>query len=153
MNKDLILESLVSDIKLELEALERIARDAHMSATHGELQAEGKYDTQAIEAGYLAGAQAKRAAELRSDLLKVETLNFVKSREVIVGSLILLDDGKRYFISPATGGGEIDIDGNILKIISNSSPLGRELLGLQVGDVAEFKTPAGVREVIIKDLF
>lgn len=139
-------------MKSELGAFEKIAREAHLAATDGELKPHGKYDTQAIEAGYLAGAQAKRLEEIRSDLLRMETLKTHGGDRVVVGSLVELEDQGLYFISPCTGGGVVQVDGAKVTVVSSSSPMGRELLGLGLDESAEVITPSGTHEVVVKGI-
>ena len=61
-------QTLVAQIRRELEeklaVMQAAAADAKENATGDETKSDGKYDTRAIEAGYLAGAQAEQAEKL-----------------------------------------------------------------------------------------
>jgi len=151
VNKDLIVDVIRNRLRSELRTLETVATNAHKAATNSELQPDGKYDTQAIEAGYLAGAQARRVEELRSDLAKIESLKSAfNTTNATVGSLVQMEDLGSYFISPTSGGSTIEIEGVNIKVVSNSSPIGKELLGLECGDGVEISTPSGTKEFTIK---
>ena len=58
----------------EVEVLTAAARSTHEAATHEENKAENDKDTRAIEAGYLAGAQADRVRELQGAITAFEKL-------------------------------------------------------------------------------
>ena len=61
-DKQAIIDRLVEKLQSEAEALVRAAQAAHEAATHEESRAEDHHDTRGLEASYLAGAQAQRAA-------------------------------------------------------------------------------------------
>ena len=59
------IDALLKTVSAELAALESIASEARDEATSSETKAEGKYDTRATEASYLARGQAWRIVELK----------------------------------------------------------------------------------------
>ena len=66
--KKLLLEELIKRAKIELEQLEGAAKSHRDFATDQEFKAESKYDTRALEASYLASAEAKRVEELKLEI-------------------------------------------------------------------------------------
>src|SRR5690606_38407474 len=101
-----ILNQLVSKVKSEIEVLEKASEATRSLATDSEFKAESKYDTRALEASYLASAEAKRVEELRLELQLLEDVDLdltQRLNEVTIGSLVELDfkNQKRdYFLIP-----------------------------------------------------
>ena len=77
--KEQILKFIKEYFELEYFKLSEIAKESKEGTTGDEVKQEGKYDTRAIEAGYLAGAQARRAQEIRIELVRLD--NFQQERE------------------------------------------------------------------------
>jgi transcription elongation GreA/GreB family factor len=132
-----IIAQLQADLDLQLRAAQ-LARD---EATSDESKAENKYDTRAQEAAYLAEAQARQAAELRESIGLYEGLSVSPpGSTVAVGSIINLRAGERsavYFLGPRAGGAEVELDGVRVTVVTPSSPLGRQLLGAQPGQMIQ----------------
>src|SRR5215470_16624733 len=112
MNVDkraLILE-LRTSIAKECAVLTAAARDAREAATHEEAKPENDKDTRAIEAAYLAGAQADRVRELERTANALEFLvlrDFRDGEPIGLGAIVELDhEGTRSlcFVAPAGGG-------------------------------------------------
>src|SRR3954451_22195157 len=69
MDKRRLVDTIQIHLAEELATLMQAAKAAHEAATHEESKAEDQHDTRGLEASYLAGAQAQRAAELHAQLL------------------------------------------------------------------------------------
>ena len=99
-----LINQLVEKTKKEFTEAASVSETSRSMTNSTELKQESKYDTRAIEAGYLAGAQAKRAEELKQELQLVEELNpqkFTANDPIIPGALVELElNGKRqiYFL-------------------------------------------------------
>jgi transcription elongation GreA/GreB family factor len=148
IDKDRVLSELLKILDKELADAEAAAGSARALATQDDLKSEGKYDTRAIEASYLAGAQQKRVEEIKIDIQMLEELDLAPSNSVQLGSLVLIEhkDAKRYYFITSTSGGTIvSIDGETVLVISVFSPLGNEALGLSIGDSFEVETPKETR--------
>lgn len=123
-----------------------------------DMQQEGKYDTRSIESGQLAGAQAKRVEELKLELQMLQDLPLQildKKDQVAIGALVYISlnqQKKYYFISPTAGGTMLNIDDNIVLVISVFSPIGHAVLGLNCGDVFEIGEGDKLREYKIIEL-
>ncbi|NQZ01391.1 MAG: GreA/GreB family elongation factor [Bdellovibrionales bacterium] len=118
------------------------ARDAAISE---EAKAENKYDTRGLEASYLAGAQAKRASELRETISKLRKnkVRLYGEDEPIQGLALVTvesEDGesKRFFIVPAEGGAKINVGSEVFFLVTPESPIGQSLWNLKCGDEFEF---------------
>lgn len=138
---------LIGKVKEELEGAKGAYNSAHEYTTSEEAKAESKWDTQGIEAGYLAGAQKARVDELEQELKLLEeaqTREFSKNESIDIGTIVELktNDKTMFYFLLATAGGElINQDGKVLITTTVFSPLGQEMLGLNVGDDFEVETP------------
>jgi transcription elongation GreA/GreB family factor len=156
MNKVSLLETIIAEHQKDLDLLIRSAIEAREAATHSESKQEDKYDTRGLEASYLAGAQARRAAELESTISQLKSIkpsSFSNQSEIRSTAIIDLNtDGlaQTYFLIPAGGGLSVRQGQKTIKVITTSSPLGQELLGRKVGDFFEFNLgPNNTKEVKI----
>jgi transcription elongation GreA/GreB family factor len=143
ISKPVILEHLIAQLESDLSALIASAREAHDAATNEEGRAEDQYDTRGLEASYLAGAQAKRAAELQ-DLIQrykvLELRSFTPKDSIAITALVEVESqGRRslIFLVPTLGGTAVSVDGKTVQILSISSPLGQELIGRVPGNPAD----------------
>lgn len=156
LNKQLILDTLIQNLKKELSEVESAANSARDLATADDLKSEGKYDTRAIEASYLAGAQAKRVEEIKLDIQMLEETELQNSSKLQMGSLALIEhNGQKrfYFLTSTSGGTMLTIDGQPVLVISVFSPLGSEALGLVKGESFEVETPKETRHYTILEVF
>lgn len=139
-------KKLISEIRTQLEKdlvllkdAERITREA---ATHEESKPENEYDTRALEASYLAGAQSKRITdteELLVHLKHIEPKSFSEKDPISSTALVEVEGhGRRglYFILAKGGGLSLVFEGRRIQVLTPASPLGEALLGLKVGDAA-----------------
>lgn len=148
MDKQLIVDFLIENISSELSKAQSALESTNSYKSSGDMKQEGKYDTRAIEAGYLAGAQQKRVKELEIELSTLKNMNpeVLKAKKMVsIGSVVEVETQSgvyHYFISPAGGG----LTFQNISIITNSSPMGSELMQLEVGETFELETPSGNRE-------
>jgi transcription elongation GreA/GreB family factor len=149
MTRDVVIQALCAALASELAAIESVAADARSEATGAESKQEGKYDTRATEASYLARGQAFRVVELRQLVAWFDHMDLeVAPLAVGVGALVQLggDKDEWVFLAPV-GGASAAVDGTTVRVISPSSPLGAALLGLEENDTVEVETPRGPLEV------
>lgn len=152
MDKKALVEKIIEKLEDERTALAQAARATYEAATHEESHAEDQYDTRGLEASYLAGAQAKRVAELEQFILMVRFLdvkNFAGDAPITATALVELDhDGKISwcFLLPSGGGMNVDFNGIPIQIITPKSPMGEALIGRHAGDVALVDTGRETRE-------
>ena len=142
-----IIDHLIAERKHALSELESIAERAHNEAIHSENKSDGKYDTRAIEAGYLAGAQLKRTEAARRELAALTQLSDqALNGPIQVGALVRLkgeEIEKKIFLAPTTGGQILDWPEGKIQIVSKASPWGEELLGRQREEEVELESPRG----------
>lgn len=154
--KEKILNELIQRLKTELTELESAAKANKDFATDQEFKAESKYDTRALEASYLASAEAKRVEDLKLDIQMLEEVDLkisANNPEIVIGSLVELlhhEQSKLYFIIPTAGGSLVSVNDKAVLVVSVFSPLGSEMLGLKVGDDFEVETPKETRSYHIQ---
>ena len=145
--KDLLLKELLDRSKKELAELEAAAKSNRDFATDQEFKAESKYDTRALEASYLASAEAKRVEEIKLEIQILEEIDLEASRklgEISIGALVELlhkDQKRLYFLIPTAGGTLLKVKDDAVLVVSVFSPIGDALMGLKTGDEFEVETP------------
>ncbi|PWI32341.1 transcription elongation factor [Vibrio albus] len=139
--KQAILEQLYIVHKVAISATQR-AVDA---ATDEETVPEHKYDTLALEASYLAHGQAVRVQECEEDIRQYQALpikDFEENSKISLGALVKLideDDKEKYFfLGPCAGGVTFVFDSKDITIVTPKAPLGKAMLGKQIGDEIGF---------------
>lgn len=152
MNKAVLVEAICRQLEVDLEAMKIAAKATHDAATNEESTPENEYDTRALEASYLAGAQAKRTVEIERQLTavrKVEIKKFGKDEPIAASALVEVEhNGKIQFLFLMPGGGGLTLshDGKSISVITPNSPLGQALVGTKAGDDAVIEIGARVQE-------
>lgn len=143
--KSEILQLFFEDLERELNTLVEAAFAAREAATNPEAKAENKYDTRGLEASYLAGAQAKRAGELRESinkLKKVELREYSEGDEIESMAIVTVqnedDVEKKFFLVPIEGGAKIQHESATYFFVTPDSPIGQCLWNQSVGHEFEF---------------
>jgi transcription elongation GreA/GreB family factor len=151
IDKAQLLGLLVERLSTELARVRGQAQRAAEGATHEEARAEGDKDTRATEASYVARGYAERALRLSRGLAllaRLELRDCAKAGTIQASALLEIEHaGQRslYFLVPAAGGEHLSCAGRQIQTLTPTSPLGRALLGLGVGDEAEVDSPQGPR--------
>ena len=156
MAKTIDKAALVSQIRVSLERelaiLRESAKSAREGATHPDAKPENDKDTRALEAGYLAGAQAGRVSALQKTIAELEFFvlrEFRKGDPIAVSALVEVDvDGATvsYFIASAGGGLKLNVDGAAVLVVTPEAPLGEALVSKRAGDVFELRAGGKLRE-------
>ncbi len=158
INKKLIIQKLIENFQQELILVEAAAKSTKDLVTADDLKSEGKYDTRAIEAAYLASAQNKRVEEIKLDIQMLEEIELpeIPSKTLQLGSLGLFscnNQERYYFLSSTSGGSILMIEGQGILVISVFSPIGNEALGLAAGESFEVETPKETRTYKVVQVF
>ncbi|MEM9070073.1 MAG: GreA/GreB family elongation factor [Myxococcota bacterium] len=152
LDKRRVLEALLRQVEAELQTLIAAAEATHEGATHEEAKPENDKDTRALEASYLARGQAARVEEtqeIATRLRFLELRSFGEDDPIGVGALVEVDvDGEEatYFLVPVGGGRRVVVEEREIIVVTASSPVGRALLGKEVGDDFELKIGPRRRE-------
>lgn len=146
MDKEALRAHIVSRLQADYDLLIQAAKTAHNAATHEENIPDNKYATLALEASYVAQGQANRAQEILAALQEFQKLalqQFSEGAPVRLTALVQLEDeegnSRLVFLAPAAGGLRLAFEGEEVMVITPASPLGRELLGKQCGDLIQLK--------------
>ena len=152
MNKRDLIRQLQDELGREVRILKQAALASREAATHEESRPENDKDTRAIEASYLAGAQADRVRELERAVNALEFLPlraFGAASPIAASAVVEVDlQGERlhYFIAPQGGGLHTTFEGKRIAVITPQSPVGLALLGKTAGEVVEVQAKNGLRE-------
>jgi transcription elongation factor GreA len=155
MGKIPITVAGAEQLKAELHRLRTVERPAVITAiaearSHGDLSENAEYDAAREKQGFIEG----RILELEGKLANAQ----------VIDPALLEDDGRVVFgttvelVDTATSEraayqivGEDEADIKLGKI-SYSSPMAKALIGKFSGDVAEVRTPGGLKELEIVDV-
>ncbi|MFT6146992.1 MAG: hypothetical protein ACJAZO_004173 [Myxococcota bacterium] len=140
MNRKDVMAAVRLAFAVELDGVERMAALATAEATSSESKSEGKYDTRATEASYLARGQAVRVGALRRLVSWLGQDILVQTDRVAIGSLVHVDDAGTkawWLMLPDGGGRKVAVDGTSVVILTPISPVGGAMIGAEVGDEVE----------------
>ncbi len=143
MFKPALIRQIRSLLEEQLSITVAAAEDAKENAIGDETKSDGKYDTRAIEAAYLAGAQAEQAKKLAESVRLLTVFDPVPYDEgdgIGVGALVETEHGGNiifYFLAPAGGGHTVEYDGFDCTVLTPESPLYQDLLGSHAGELLE----------------
>jgi len=149
MNKVPLTVKGAEKLKRELQQLKSVARPKVIQAiaearAHGDLKENAEYHAAREQQSFIEG----RIKEIESKLANAQIIDVTQVKadgKVVFGATVELEDldtgeTATYQI---VGDDEADIK---LGLISISSPIARALIGKEVEDVVEVKTPKGIRE-------
>ncbi|MFP4283847.1 MAG: hypothetical protein ACLFU2_14595 [Opitutales bacterium] len=152
MQKKDVVEALISLLQEHLEASRRASEDAASYATDGEAKAREKWETQGLEASYLAAGQAGQAKSLAAALqrLRAEYASLIApSMTADLGALAAIDFGggtaEWYFLSPVGGGETVVVNDESCTVITPQSPLFAALRGAARGRTIRLANGASAR--------
>ncbi|MDB2415018.1 GreA/GreB family elongation factor [Rickettsiales bacterium] len=147
-DKKKLVENIIEILQSQADNLQNAAKTAREDATNEESKSENKYDTRGLEASYLSGAQAAMAIEIKQNIAvykAIDLYEFNENSKIALTAFIELEseDGMRsfYFLGAKAGGTEIKFNNMQILLITPSSPMGKSLIGRQIGD--EFEINAG----------
>mgnify|MGYP000048771888 CR=1 FL=1 len=154
----MLMKKICEQIEKELISLKAAALATYQAATDEEAKPENKYDTRALEASYLAGAQALRVREIE-DLLNVYRLlslpSYSMDQTIGPAALVRLQFAQKQilvFMLPKGGGLNVSVGSQQIQVVTPASPLGEALVGLGVGDSAIVEVGAAVKEYEILEI-
>jgi transcription elongation factor GreA len=134
---------------LEHELNHELPAELKKARAHGDLSENAEYHAAKERQGIVNA----RLGQLRQRLAEVSLLNFnnIPRDRVAFGSTVIVHDvakGSEVQYKIVTSEDADFASGRI----STSSPIGRGLIGKQVGDIVTIQTPAGPREFEIRKL-
>ena len=141
-------------LKKELENLERrerhdVIRAIEVAREHGDLKENAEYHAAKERQGHVEG----RILELKDKLSRAEVIDCsdVNCSRAVFGTVVtMMDLDEEVEVTYQLLGPE---ESNVEKgVISIQAPLGRSILGKEVGDDVKVVTPGGIREFEILDI-
>lgn len=141
-------------LKKELEQLEKVERHEVVKAieiarAHGDLKENAEYHAAKERQGMIEG----RILELKDKLGRAEVIDCTKvtTERAVFGTVItLMDmDTNEEVTYQLLGPEEADVKEGSISVLA---PLGRSILGKEVGDEVVTKTPGGVREFEVVEI-
>jgi len=138
----------IGRLKAELSQLERVDRSAVVRAIetareHGDLKENAEYHAAKERQAHIEG----RIIQLRDKISRAEVIDCskVSCEKAVFGTVVkLLDiDTDEEVAYQLLGPEEADVKSGSISVMS---PLGRSMLGKEIGDEVVVKTPGGVRE-------
>ena len=150
--KRALIDALLEHFDDEIEARKKNAEATVVGATHEEAKPENDKDTRALEATYLARGQAMRVEELQDAATRIRFIpwrDFSNEDAIDVSALVHVEiDGNptTFFLIPDGGGRKAIANDVSVQFISPGSPLGRALVGKQIGDEFELRIAGKLRE-------
>ncbi|MEA2113813.1 MAG: transcription elongation factor GreA [Thermodesulfobacteriota bacterium] len=141
-------------LKDELDQLERVERHEVVKAievarAHGDLSENAEYHAAKERQGMIEG----RIMELKDKLGRAEVIDCAKvaSERGVFGTVVtLMDmDTDEEVTYQLLGPEEADVKKGSISVLS---PLGRSILGKEVGDEVVTRTPGGVREFEVVEI-
>ena len=140
MNKNAVLDAVIDLLKEDLRKSVNASRDAADYAKHEEARSESKWDTQGLEASYLAAGQAGQARQWAEAVTVLEGFREVLLQprtDIGSGALVTCDFGgveEVFFFAPAAGGLVVSVEGVEVTVITPQSPVAVRMAGLCAGE-------------------
>jgi transcription elongation GreA/GreB family factor len=158
--KRALVDALLAKLEAELATMRRAAKDAREAATHEEAKPENDKDTRALEASYLAGAQAARVRDLEGAVKAIggmTLLDLTGGKIIQASAVVTLEDEDEakttFFVAPFGGGTSLPFGELAAQVLTPQSPLGQTLLGRTQGEVVEVRGKGRLREMTIVDVW
>ncbi|MFV2005011.1 MAG: transcription elongation factor GreA [Gammaproteobacteria bacterium] len=155
MNKVPITVKGAKKLQDELFQLKSVARpkvidDIATAREHGDLKENAEYHAAREQQGFIEGRIKDIEGKLgNATIIDVTTVN--ANGKVVFGATVYVAEEETgdELIYQIVGEDEADIKNNMISI---GSPIARALIGKEEGDVAEVKTPGGLRALEIVEI-
>ena len=154
MSRTPITKSGYEKLKKELQRLRRVEvpqniRDIEEAREHGDISENAEYAAAKERQSFIQG----KIQELKNNLATsiIIDLKDLTDERVVFGATVTIEDITTNEVTKYQLVGPFESDINENKI-SVTSPIGRALIGKEVGDEVKVKTPGGVREIEIVDI-
>ena len=133
--------------KLKAEDRPRVIEAIAEARAHGDLKENAEYHAAREQQGFIEGRIKDIEAKL-SNATIIDVTSPQQSGKVVFGVTVDVADEETgdELTYQIVGDDEADIKNNMISI---SSPIARALIGKEEGDIAEVKTPGGIRELEI----
>ena len=142
----------LQDELLQLKSVDRpkVIGDIATAREHGDLKENAEYHAAREQQGFIEGRIKDIEGKLgNASIIDVTTVN--ANGKVVFGATVDVADEETgdELTYQIVGEDEADIKNNMISI---GSPIARALIGKEEGDVAEVKTPGGLRSLEIVEI-
>ncbi len=140
MTKENVYQELIAQLSAQIRILKSALSESEENASGDESKSEGKYDTRAIEASYLAQAQAEQLALEEESLARLQRFTppgYTINDSIDLGALVEVQQDNElcfYFLAPAGGGLVTDFLGCQVTVVTPESQMYQQLIHLRLGD-------------------
>lgn len=138
--KEEVLTHLRCALREKARVLSRALADSEENASGDETKSEGKYDTRAVEAAYLAEAQKEQLTLTEQDIVTLDRFipeTFDINGKASLGALVEVNQEGEitfYFLLPTGGGLTATYLGCDVTVITPDSTLYQSLSGMALGE-------------------
>ena len=134
---------------LEHELRSELPKEILKARAHGDLSENAEYHAAKERQGFV-NARLSQLKKRMAEVAMIDVTKIPRDRVGLGSHVVVLDSGKDEEISYRLVTSE---DANVAEgRISTSSPIGKSLLGKEVGDTVKLVTPGGTRELEILSL-
>jgi len=148
------MEDLIKKLQGEIEMLEHefhieLPKEILKARAHGDLSENAEYHAAKDRQGWVNARLGQLRARLR--VISMVDMSTIPHDRVGLGSTVIVLDTLKdeKIVYKLVTSEDVDVSKGL---ISTSSPIGRGLLGKQVGDTVKITIPGGVREMEIMEL-
>ena len=132
-------------VTLKTARRREIAEAIHTAKEQGDLSENAEYSSAKDEQNRIE----QEIAEIETTIKNAEVIKKADTNSVSIGNTVTLSCAGKERVYRIVGSNEADpLEGKI----SNESPMGQALLGLQKDAQVSIPTPAGNKECVIKDI-
>jgi len=141
-------------LKVELDHLKKdvrpkVVRDIEEARGHGDIQENAEFHAAKERQSFVEG----RIMELTSKISRAEVIDpaALKSDHIAFGATVKLEDAKsgEVVTYQIVGENEASVENGKISV---ASPLARALIGKELDEQIQVKTPGGIKEYIILDI-
>ncbi len=139
MNKRQVIQCVREELRRQFDLLKRASDTARADATDEESRAKSKYDTQGLEASYLAAGQAERAEEIAATITAFNAAPFppFTAKDYIgEGALVEVSfagEIEWFLLAPCAGGMTVKVNQKEVTVLAPGAPLRKQLQNLRKG--------------------
>lgn len=156
-DKKNLLTQLISLIQDDIEKQRKSFEFARNTSIDAPGRMQSRYDTMGVESAWVADGLAKALNEKEMYIARLQTFQFNElSNNICLGSIIVISDGESssleyYFILPVASGYKLKERDITLTTITPLTPIGKVLIGKQVGEEIKIQFPKP-RTIVIKEV-
>lgn len=158
INKTSLLSELIDLIRSDIAEQRKSFDFARQTSIDAPGRMQSRYDTMGVEAAWVADGLAKSLNEKEMHIVRLQKIQINESpKNVCIGSIVVIssDDSspqEHYFILPVASGYKLQAENLSITTLTPLTPLGKVLVGKEVGDEIEVKFPKP-RSVVIEQIF